>query len=123
MTNQVQYTVELTIVQGKMEEFRRIIQSFLEAIQNQEPDTNAFQIYLNEDESKAYLIEWFQNSEAVLDHFANVGSIIPELLAIAPITRLEVFGNLSKEAEEAVKALGATIFHYHAGFIRGDLSS
>ncbi|MDQ3291414.1 MAG: antibiotic biosynthesis monooxygenase [Bacteroidota bacterium] len=123
MTNQVQYTVELSISQGKMEEFRRIIQSFLEAIQNREPDTNAFQIYLNEDESKAYLVEWFKSSEAILAHFDNVGPMLPELLAIAPITRLEVFGNLTKEAEEAVKSLGATVLHYHAGFIRGDISA
>ncbi|PSR53770.1 hypothetical protein AHMF7605_09660 [Adhaeribacter arboris] len=118
MTKQVQYTVELTIAPGKIEEFRKMMQSFLEAIQSQEPDTNAFQIYLNEAESKAYLVEWFQHSEAVLAHFANVGPMLPELLAIAPITRFEVFGNLSKEAEEAVKALGATILPYHAGFIR-----
>ncbi|QMU28831.1 putative quinol monooxygenase [Adhaeribacter radiodurans] len=118
MSNQVQYTVELTIAEGKMEAFRKIIDSFREAIQNHEPDTNAFQIYFNQDETKAYLVESFKSSEAVLAHFANVGPMLPELLAVAPITRLDVFGNLTKETEEAVKHLGANIYKYHAGFIR-----
>jgi hypothetical protein len=47
--------------------------------------------------------------------------MLPELLAIAPITCLEVFGNLTKEAEDAVKSIGAKIFKYHEGFIRGDM--
>ncbi|WP_228466623.1 hypothetical protein [Adhaeribacter swui] len=49
--------------------------------------------------------------------------MLPELLAVAPITRFEVFGNLSKEAAEAVQHLGATIFRYHAGFVREASSS
>jgi hypothetical protein len=57
----------------------------------------------------------------ILAHLANVGPLLPELLAIAPITRLEVFGNLTKEAEDAVKSIGAKIFKYHEGFIRGDI--
>lgn len=121
MTKQVQYTGELTIANGKLDEFKRIMRSFVETVQKNEPDMNAYQVYLNEEESKAYVVEWFKNSEAVLAHLADVGPMLPELLAVAPITRLEVFGNLTKEAEDAVKSIGATIFKYHEGFIRGDI--
>src|SRR5687767_2340953 len=121
MTQQVQYTGELTIKDGKIDEFRRIIHSFIEAVQNKEPDMNAYQVYLNAEENKAYIVEWFKNSDAVLAHLANVGPMLPELLAIAPITRLEVFGNLTKQAEDAVRSIGGTIFKYHEGFIRGDI--
>ncbi|MEJ7767149.1 MAG: antibiotic biosynthesis monooxygenase [Chitinophagaceae bacterium] len=121
MTKQIQYTAELTIADGKIDEFKRIMHSFVETVHQNEPNMNAYQVYLNAEENKAFVVEWFKNSEAVLAHLADVGPMLPELLAIAPITRLEVFGNLTKEAEDALKSIGAKIFKYHEGFIRGDI--
>jgi hypothetical protein len=51
----------------------------------------------------------------------GAGPLFPELLAVAPAVRLEVFGNLTIAAEEALKSIGAQIFKYHEGFIRGDV--
>jgi quinol monooxygenase YgiN len=121
MTNQVQYTSAFTIVEGKIEEFKRIMHSIVDAVEKNEHDMNAYQVYLNAEENKAFIVEWFKNSEAILIHLANVGPMFPELLAIAPIVRLEVFGNLTNEAEGALKSIGAQIFKYHEGFIRGDV--
>jgi quinol monooxygenase YgiN len=121
MTKQIQYTGELTIADGKIDEFKRIMRSIIHAVQKNEPDMQAYQVYLNSEENKCYIVEWFKNSEAVLTHLANVGPMAQELFAIAPITRLEVFGNLTKEAEDALKSIGAAFFKYFAGFIRGDL--
>ncbi len=66
MTKQVQYTGELTIMDGKLEEFKRIMNSFLEAVEKNEPNMSAYQVYLNEEENQAYIVEWFKNSEAIL---------------------------------------------------------
>lgn len=121
MTNQVQYTTEFTIVDGKIEDFKKIMHSIIESVKEKEQDMSAYQVYLNAEENKAFIVEWFKNSEAILIHLANVGPLFPELLAIAPAVRLEVFGNLSAAAEEALKSIGAQIFKYHEGFIRGDV--
>ncbi len=121
MTKQVQYTSEFTIVEGKIDEFKRIMHSIIESVKRDEQDMNAYQVYLNAEENKAFIVEWLNNSEAVLTHLANVGPVFPELLAVAPVVRLEVFGNLTKEAEEALKSIGAQVFNYHEGFIRGDV--
>jgi quinol monooxygenase YgiN len=133
MTNQIQYTGEATIAEGKTEEFKSIIPALIEAVQKNEPGINAFQVYLNADETKAYLIGWFKNSEAVLAHFATSEAGLAHFVtgesalarsesqAIITFTRLEVFGNLTKEAEAAVLSIGATIFKYQDGFIRGDI--
>jgi quinol monooxygenase YgiN len=121
MTKQVQCTGELTIGDGQINEFKRIMPAFIEAVQKNELDMNAFQVYLSADETKAYLVEWYKNSEAVLAHWINVKPLLPELLAIAPYTRLEIFGNLTKAVEEALKPLGAPVFKYHGGFIRGEI--
>jgi len=121
MTNQVQYTTEFTIVDGKIEEFKRMMHSIIEAVREKEQDMRAYQVYLNAEENKAFIVEWFKNPEAILIHLANIGPLFPELLAIAPAVRMEVFGNLTHEAEEALKSIGAKIFKYHEGFIRGDV--
>lgn len=120
MTKQVQYTSEFTLPEGKTEEFKRILHSIIESVEKNEPDLNAYQVYLNPEQNKAFIVEWFRNSEAILTHLGNVGSLFPELLAIAPIVRFEVFGDLTKEAEDALRAIGAKIFKYHEGFIRQD---
>jgi len=121
MTKQVQYTSEFTIIEGKIEEFKKIMRSIIKSVERDEHDMNAYQIYLNAEENKAFIVEWLKDSGAVLTHLANVGPLFPELLAVAPIVRLEVFGNLTKEAEEALKSIGAQFFKYHEGFIRGDV--
>ena len=121
MTKQVQYTSEFAIAEGKIDEFKKIMHSIIESVEKNEHDINAYQVYFNAEENKAFIVEWFKNPEAILIHLANVGPLFPELLAIAPIVRLEVFGNLTKEAEDAVRSIGAQIFNYHEGFIRGDI--
>ncbi len=121
MTKQVQYTTEFKIADDKVEEFKKIMHSIIESVEKNEHDLNAYQVYLNAEENKAFIVEWFKNSEAILIHLANVGPVFPKLLAIAPVMRLEVFGNLTKEAEDALRSIGAQIFKYHEGFIRGDV--
>jgi quinol monooxygenase YgiN len=121
MTQQVQCTGELSIADGQLDAFKRIMHTIVEAVQAKEPDMNAYQVYLNAEQNKAYFIAWFKNPEAVISHFANIDPLLPELLAVAPNTRFEVFGNLTPEIENALKAGGAAIFKYHEGFIRGEL--
>ena len=38
--------------------------------------------------------------------------MLPELLAVAPGTHFEVFGDLIKETEEAIKSLKAVYYSY-----------
>jgi quinol monooxygenase YgiN len=123
MTNQIQYTGEATIAEGKTEEFKKILPLLIDAVQKNEPGVNAFQVYFNANETKAYLIGWFKNSEAVLAHFATGESMLARSVsqAILTFTRLEIFGNLTKEAADAVSSIGATIFKYQDGFIRGEI--
>ncbi|NHA03393.1 hypothetical protein G7092_06295 [Mucilaginibacter sp. HC2] len=121
MANQVQYTTEFNIIDGKIEEFKKMLHAIIASVKENEQDMSAYQVYLNAEENKAFIVEWFKNSEAILIHLSNVGPLFPELLAIAPAVRLEVFGNLTPAAEVALRSIGAKIFKYHEGFIRGDI--
>lgn len=43
---------------------------------------------------------------------------LADLLAVAPITRLEVFGEVNRETREALAGIGAKYFPNLAGFTR-----
>ena len=118
MEQQIQVLVELTIADGKIEEFKSQMPAIIERVKTNEPDMTGYQWYLSDDQTKCYVIEWLKNSQAWLIHLSNVEQIVPALFAIAPITRLEVFGDISKDVEEKLKPFGAVIHKRLAGFFK-----
>lgn len=114
----ISYLVELTIADGKLEEFKDKAKGYIKAVQEGEPGTLGYQWWIREDGTHCLLHETFESSEALLTHLANVGPSLPDLLAIAPITRLEVFGTASEQARAALAGLGAKHFPHFAGFDR-----
>lgn len=112
------YVVELTINDGGLDTFKELAAGYAASVQENEPTTTTYQWYLAEDNSKCLLHESFTDSEALLQHLANVGPTLPDLLAVAPITRVEVFGTPSDAAREALDGLGSTYFPHFAGFQR-----
>lgn len=114
----VAYLFELTIQEGKTEEFKQQAAGYTEAVRAGEPGTLEYRWWLAEDGSRCLLKETFTSSEALLTHLENVGPSLPALLAIAPITRFEVFGELSADARTALDELGAKYFTHLVGFDR-----
>ena len=81
-----------------------------QSVTENEPDTLAFKWYMSEDGAKCIFHEEFTNSEALLTHLSNVGPTLPDLLAIARITRFEVLGEVSNDAADALNSPGAVFF-------------
>lgn len=116
--SKISYIIESTINHGKVDEFRTKAEGCIEAVEGSEPDTLGYQWYLSEDGTRCLQQETFSASEAMLTHLSNFGPSIPELLAIAPTTRLEVLGSASAAAVDALAALGAVHFPSMGGFDR-----
>ena len=116
--SKISYIIEFTINDGKVDEFRTKAEGYIESVKGNEPETLGYQWYLSEDGTRCLLQETFATSEAMLTHLGNVGPSLPELLAIAPITRLEVLGSASAAAVDALADLGAVHFPSIGGFDR-----
>jgi quinol monooxygenase YgiN len=114
----VAYLIELTIQEGKLDEFKKLAAGYTDAVRAGEPGTTEYQWWLFEDGTRGLLKESFDSSESMLTHLANVGPSLPDLLAIAPIPRAEVFGELSPEARTELDALGAKYTTHLVGFER-----
>jgi quinol monooxygenase YgiN len=114
----VAYLFELTIKDGKLEEFKKQAAGYTDAVRDGEPGTLEYQWWLSEDGTRCLLKEAYDSSESLLKHLENVGPSLPDLMAIAPITRSEVFGELSPEARTALDSVGAQYLSHLVGFER-----
>ena len=70
---------------GKVEEYKRLSAQAMDIVRAKETGTLDYSIYFNEDESEAVVIERFVDSEALLEHGANMSEISPQVLATATV--------------------------------------
>lgn len=118
--NQIQFRAEFTIEQGKIEEYKKLVQEMSRLIEANEPDTMIYQFYLNKDETKCIVHEIYANSEAVLAHNASVASqkILPKIFSVSRISRFDVYGNPSEELQKVLTSFNAQTYNLFAGFSR-----
>jgi quinol monooxygenase YgiN len=57
--NQIHFRAEFTIEEGKIEEYKKLIQSMSRVVEASEPDTVNYQFYLNRDETKCIVHETY----------------------------------------------------------------
>jgi quinol monooxygenase YgiN len=115
MTNKFRLTNVLKI--NDIEQFTDIAKKIIAEIES-EVGTLAFQMYLDEQNSKCVIYEQFADSDAWITH-ANSNAakvLLPELLKHSNIERFEVLGDVSEEAKKTMDGLGATYLKRKMGF-------
>ncbi len=118
MANNIWLVAELTIAQGKTETFKERMQTLIELVHSNEPDTLVFKCYLNDEETKCYPFELYRDSEALQAHLKNVSEIFPRLMEVSQLTRIEIYGDATEELKKSVADLGAEVFKHWNGFTR-----
>jgi hypothetical protein len=109
---------EFTIVPGELEEFKRLAQELLNVVEEKESTTLRYQWFFNKDESRSYVVEEYPNAVALRDHVIHVGIMLPKLLKVSKIAKMDVLGNLNPLAAEAIAALGPQNYRYWNGLAR-----
>ena len=67
--------------EGKAEEFKRVTAECVEIARTKDTGTLQYEIYLSDDESEAIVLERYRDSEALLEHAANLGELGPAIFA------------------------------------------
>ena len=118
--NQIHFRAEFTIEEGKIEEYKKLVQEMSKVVEANEPDTINYQFYINRAETKCIVHETYANSEAVLAHNAGVASqkILPKISNVSRISRFEVYGNPSEELQKVLASFGPQTYNLFAGFSR-----
>ena len=83
--------------EGRREEYLRLSDQASELVRANEPGTLAYDLYLNADQSECMIIERYRDSQAAMDHFANVGHLFDAVLATVSIVHGELLGEPSPE--------------------------
>jgi quinol monooxygenase YgiN len=118
--NQIHFRAEFTIEEGKIEEYKKLVQEMSRVVEANEPDTIDYQFYLNRAETTCIVHETYINSEAVLAHNASVASqtILPKIFSVSRISRFDVYGNPSEELQKVLTSFGPQTYNLFAGFSR-----
>jgi quinol monooxygenase YgiN len=117
---QIQFRAEFTIQEGKIEEYKKLVQEMSRVVEANEPDTISYQFYLNRDETKCIVYETYSNSEAVFAHMNGVASqaILPNISNVSRISRFEVYGNPSEELQKVLASFSPQTYNLFTGFSR-----
>ncbi len=106
------------VAAGRFEEFEKLATEMIDWVRASEPGYLSYEWYLGDDERTATIVGVLRDSDAVLNHLANIGEMIGSLAEVAPATGIELYGDLSEELRKAVAPFGATISRHWHGFTR-----
>jgi quinol monooxygenase YgiN len=118
MERSIRFVVEFTINDGKREAVKQLLTPLIEMVEAKDSGALSYEFFFNKDESKFYVLEWYKDSEAALNHMGIVKEYLSKLLEVSQVTRFEIFGNASEKLVEGLTPLGAQFFTHWGGFTR-----
>jgi quinol monooxygenase YgiN len=83
--------------EGMREEYLRLSEQAAELVRTKEPGTLQYDLYLSADQSECMIIERYRDSEAAMEHAANLGHLFDAVLATVSIVHGELLGEPSDE--------------------------
>ena len=109
---------QLSIKEGKLDDFKAIVSTMVEITNLNEPNTLVYEYHINEDGTECHLLETFKDSDAFMVHLGNVGHLFDTLFESATMTRAKIYGNPSAELQQALDPLGVEYFSHLNGIER-----
>lgn len=82
---------------GKREEFLRLSNQAMDIVRTKDSGTLQYDIYLNGDQSECMVIERYRDSEAAIEHVANLGDLFAAVLATVSVVHGELLGEPSAD--------------------------
>ena len=83
--------------EGKRDEYLRLSEQAVEIVRAKDSGTLAYDLYLNGDQSECMFIERYRDSEAAIEHAANLGHLFDPVLATVSVIYGELLGEPSQE--------------------------
>jgi quinol monooxygenase YgiN len=83
--------------EGMREEFKRLSAQAMEIVKTRDSGTLQYDTYMNADESECVIIERYRDSEAAMEHAANLAELTEAVLATVTVVHGELLGDPSPE--------------------------
>ena len=98
-----------TIHAGKLDEFKRLQAKCLESVRTKDTGTLHYAVYFNNDETECIVHEHYRDSEALLEHIANLGDTMRAILETCAASG-EILGTPSPALRKALEGTVVKIF-------------
>ena len=112
--NEIQVTARFTIHEGKLDDFKAVAAACLQSVREKDTGTLQYDWFFNEDQTVCMVRERYKDSEAVLEHIANLGETFGALLGVSNIF-LEIYGTPSPALMKASEGLDSVVYSYFHG--------
>ncbi len=83
--------------EGKLNEFKRLSAQAMEIVRTKDTGTLQYDTYFNDDQSECVVIERYRDSEAAIEHAANLRDLSEAVLGTVSVVHGEVLGEPSAE--------------------------
>jgi quinol monooxygenase YgiN len=83
--------------EGKVEEFKRLSAQAMEIVRTKDTGTLRYEVYFNDDQSECMVLERFKDSDALIEHAANLDHLFEPILATVSVVHGELVGEPSAE--------------------------
>ncbi len=118
MPNNISWNLQLTIHEGKTDEFRALAAEMAASVET-EPGTLQYEWFIGEDGHTCHINERYVDSEAAITHIAHFGANYAErMMAIIAPTQFSVYGDPNTAVREALVGFGAVHMKHLTGFRR-----
>ena len=104
----IQVIARAGIHKGKLEEFKALAAECIRTVREKDSGTLQYDWCLNEAQTECVVLEAYRDSEAVLEHIANLGATLGAILAVC--WTFEVFGSPSPELLAAAAGLSPKVY-------------
>ena len=84
-------------LEGKREEYLRLSEQANAIVEAKDPGTLQYDLFLNDDQTECMIVERYRDSEAAMEHAANVGHLFADVLATVSLVHGELLGEPSAE--------------------------
>ncbi len=111
---ELQVTARCKIHDGQLVAFRKAAQECMKSVRERDEGTLQYDWFYNGDLTECVVRERYRDSDAVMQHVANLGDTMGELLTVCDLS-VEVFGEPSAELLEATAEIPTTIYSYLQG--------
>jgi len=78
--NEIQGIERLKILDGKLEEFKHVLDLCVQAVRKKDIGTLQYEAYFNIDQTECIILERYRDSESLLDHQKNLDKLTTALL-------------------------------------------
>jgi len=95
--------------EGKVEQFKRLSAELMEIARTKDTGTLQYEIYLNDDESEAVVLERYRDSEALIEHGANQGDLAAAIFATGTFVG-EILGKPNAELKASLADAPVRVF-------------